>query len=230
MQSNTGILESSLRVLLTVNSTSATAFSTITDLAGKTAWGEAEQNAAMAVDTVAASRGRIIDIGRSRSTPYQAASVKSGRILGGSVGEGSQASLSLPTRLVLYPLGFHSSPDGKTFAFQVHGLYPVYTSDTGACGLWEFRPIVAATATLGAVQVGSASIGGSALYYAKDIAVGANAANPSTGVTLLDASDFAAYPGAGGLVVGTNGARWLYIRGTLDGGTATSWNMGWGTN
>ena len=233
MQSNTGTLDSSLRVLLTVNSTSNTAFSTITDLAAKTAWGQKEQNEAMAVDTVAASRGRIIDLGRSRTQPYIAApDLKSGRALGGFTGEPSQGDLSLPTRLILFPVGGDASPDGKDFFMQVHALQPIFTSDTGACGLWDFRPIIQIQPTLGAKQVGGASIGGSAVYYSKSIAITANANNTNSGAYVAAGSVFAAYPGAGSIIIPTFGARWIYLRFTLDGAAAAATNMNclWTTN
>lgn len=232
MQSNSGYLASSSRLLLKVNSTSDTAFSTITDLAQKTAWGESEQNTAMASDTVAASRGRIIDLGRSRLAPYNpnpeltTPTCDPGRSLGAETSELSQGNLSLPTRLVLSPLGFHAAPTGKTFKMQAHGLYPIYTTDLGAPTFWDWSPIIEITATLGAVPFGT--YGGALLNYAADIAVTASSDNCS--YQLLDGSAFAAYPGAGQIVFAVNGARWVYLRFTLDGGNATSMNTLWRTN
>lgn len=222
MQSNIGYLESQWRNVLTVNSTDNTAFSTLTDLA-PIAYSSTTIASLAALPTVATSRGRIIDLGASRQMPLvknNPTDITRPTIPGAYTGDLDQGCISLPTRCVFQPYG--TAATARTFVMQVHGLYPATYTDAAAPSYWVYSPLIEFVVTTGAFGAGAAADSGLPVtnYWAADIAV--TAASDNVGYTYMDGSAFAAYPCPGQIAILTNGARFLYVRFTRNGGGGTA--------
>lgn len=221
-QSNIGYLESQWRNVLTVNSTSSTALSTLTDLA-PIAYSSTTLASLAALPTVAASCGRIVDLGASRQMPLKKnnpTDINRPTIPGAYTGDLDQGSISLPTRMVFQPYGTAAS--ARTFVMQVFGIYPASYTDADAPIYWVFSPLIEFIVTTGAFGGGvaaSAGLPAASTYWASDIAVTATSDN--VGYTLMDGAHFAAYPCPGQIAILTNGARFVYVRFSLAGGGGT---------
>ena len=222
MQSNIGYLESQWRNILTVNSTDNTAFSTLTDLA-PIAYSSTTIESLAALPTAATARGRIIDLGASRQMPLKKnnpTDITRPTIPGAYTGDLDQGCISLPTRCVFQPYG--TAVTARTFVMQVHGLYPASYTDAGAPSYWVYSPLIEFIVTTGAFGGGVAAASGLPVdnFWASDIAV--TSASDNVGYTLMDGSAFAAYPCPGQIAILTNGARFLYVRFSRNGGGGTA--------
>lgn len=220
MQSNLANLESFNRKLFTVNSTNNEAFA-VADIASIAATSFDPRTLA-AAQTVAAAKGKFIDLALSRNNPFKPSDQNDGVLAASTTGEASQGSYSLPMRLVLSPFG--KDTDGETFTMRVFGVFPQFPIDTEAATYYTFSPLIAITVTLG--TIGGTTYGlATGELWAKTIAVVANTDNAA--YQLMSGSAWAAFPTGGQIAIATNGARFLYVAVTLNGGTASEMNTFW---
>ena len=227
---NSVFVEFTNRKLMTVNSTNSVAFAAtdadIANILSSAAEGPFPPESLFVTDTVAASKGRWLDLASGSSTPFTKApgtpgnkmrSRKRPEIEGGGV--------VVPQRICFQFCGVGAAD--TTFKAQIFLGFLNASSDIAAPSVLVARGGLQITATLG-LQVTNS--GTTNEVWAKTIAVLANSDNYP--YDLDGGSVWAAYPGGAMISILNQGARFAYARMTTNGevGPVTSMNVYVGTD